>query len=351
VWSSDTCPSCESSPTPQSRPIRDLTLFFAIITHNVMTIPDLGNHGLKLSPTPLIALRLEPEGQAEAPTIWCKLEFLNPSGSTKDRIARHILEKAWRRGVIGPGSKIVEASSGSTSIALALCCAQMGLRFTAVMPEGVSNERVWMIRAYGGDVAFVPRQAGIGQAIAYAEELATRWGAFAPRQFTNADNAEAHRIFTGQEILAQIPGGVVHGVVSGVGTGGTIVGLHAALSEAGCPVVPFVARPVSRSTFTDFECCSFSTRVPGVVDGIATLFHSAHLPGLVTIEVDDDEALATTRRLIARGFPVGPSSGLNYAAACEANRRLGPAARVVTVFPDRMERYFSTELFACIRDP
>lgn len=309
-------------------------------------LSELGRYAPRLGHTPLVPVSLD-EGD---PPVWCKLEFLNPSGSTKDRIARHILEKAWRRGEVKAGSRVIEASSGSTSIALALHCAQMGLKFTAVMPEGVSNERVWMIRGYGGDVAFVDRCVGIAGAIARAEELAAESGAFASRQFSNPDNAEAHRIFTGQEILSQIPGGVVHGVVSGVGTGGTIVGLFAAMREAGCPVTPFVARPVTRKDFPDMECCSFSSRVPGVVDGIATLFRHADLPGLQTIEVNDDLAITTTRRLIARGFPVGPSSGLNFAAAVEAARRLEGDARVVTVFPDRMERYFSTELFAGLKD-
>ncbi len=303
-------------------------------------LSEFGRYAPRLGPSPLVPVCLD-----EGPVVWCKLEFLNPSGSTKDRIARHILEKAWRMGKIGPGSRVVEASSGSTSIALALHCAQMGLHFTAVMPEGVSNERVWMIRAYGGDVAFVPKSLGIAGAIARAEQIAEEHHAFASRQFANPDNAEAHRIFTGQEILSQIPGGVVHGVVSGVGTGGTIVGLFAAMKDAGCPVTPFAARPITRSAFPDVECCSFSSRVPGVVEGIASLFRESDMPGLVSVDIDDDLAIDTTRKLIARGFPVGPSSGLNFAAAEFAARKLGPDARVVTVFPDRMERYFSTELF------
>jgi cysteine synthase A len=218
------------------------------------------------------------------------------------------------------------------------------------MPEGVSDERVWMIRAYGGEVTLVPREQGIAGAIRHAESIAESLGGFCPRQFTNLDNAEAHRIYTGPEILEQIPGGVVHALVSGVGTGGTIVGLHAAFADAGCPARPFVARPILHESIGDAECCSFSTRVPGVVDGIVTLFQSAELPNLVTIEVDDQEALEASRRLIARGFPVGPSSGLNYVAAVEAVRQLGADAQVVTVFPDRMERYFSTELFARVKD-
>jgi cysteine synthase A len=278
--------------------------------------------------------------------IWCKLEFLNPSGSTKDRITRFILEKARRQGRLKCGDRVVEASSGSTSIALALACAQMGLKFLAVMPEGVSGERVLIIRAYGGDVKLTPKDAGIRGAIAEVERLGTEPGIFLPRQFANLDNAEAHRLGTAREIIDQVPGGRVDAVVSGVGTGGTLVGLYAGLSESGCPVVPVLARPVNLVRTPDAECCSFSGRIPGVADALSSIFAPERVPGLVTVEVRDEDALATTRELIRLGFPVGPSSGLNYRAAVEAHTHLNdPTAQVVTVFPDRMERYFTTELF------
>jgi cysteine synthase A len=304
-------------------------------------LPPDGRFLAQLGPTPLVPVRLDPDG----PAVWCKLEFLNPSGSTKDRIARYMLEKAWRQGTLCPGDTVAEASSGSTSIALALACAQMGLRFVAVMPEGVTEERVLTIRAYGGEVVLTPRAEGVRGAMAHVERLARDQRAFAPRQFENPDNVEAHRVWTGQEVLSQIPGGAVDAVVSGVGTGGTIVGLHQAFREAGCPVTAWVARPVvGTGGFADVECCSFSSRVPGIVEGLSRLFDPARLPGLVELDVADEVAIATARALIRRGFPVGPSSGLNYAAALEAARRLGPSAQVVTVFPDRMERYFSTDL-------
>ncbi len=303
-------------------------------------LPADGRFLQAMGPTPLVPVRLD----ADSPTIWCKLEFLNPSGSTKDRIARYMLEKAWRLGELSPGGEVVEASSGSTSIALALASAQMGVRFSAVMPEGVSDERLLTIRAYGGEVVLTPRAEGVRGSIARAEELARERGAFATRQFENPDNPEAHRVWTGQEVLAQVPGGLVHGVVSGVGTGGTIVGLYQAFLEAGCPVTPFVARPIAGLTGSDLECCSFSARVPGVVEGLSKLYREAKMEGVVDVNVSDEVALNTARALIRKGFPVGPSSGLNYAAAVEAARQLGPHAQVVTVFPDRMERYFSTEL-------
>ena len=296
----------------------------------------------KIEATPLVEVRLEPEGAG----IWCKLEFLNPSGSTKDRIARYMVEKAWRDGRIKEGGTVVEASSGSTSIALAMTCAQMGLEFIAVMPEGVSRERQLTIRAYGGEIILVPPDEGIHGALRKAEEIAGETGAYYTRQFENPDNAEAHRVWTGQEILKQIPGGTVNGIVSGVGTGGTIVGLYSAFKEAGCEITPFAARPVRGSALQELECCSFSPCVPGVVEeSVSKLYRDAELNGLIEIDIGDDLVFDTARQLIRQGFPVGPSSGLNYAAALEAQKKLGPEARIVTVLPDRMERYFSTELF------
>ena len=296
----------------------------------------------QLPVTPLVPVRLE----ASDPVVWCKLEFLNPSGSTKDRIALYILEKALRVGVLAVGGRVVEASSGSTSIAMALACAQFGLRFTAVMPEGVSRERVLMIRGFGGEVRFSPGDEGVQGAIRMARELADETDAFLPRQFSNPDNAEAHRRQTAQEIMNQIPAGRVDAVVSGVGTGGTLVGLYQGFVDYGCSVRPFCARPIDGTALSEAECCSFSPCIPGVLDGLSDIYRFAELPGLEEIEVDDRRALATARKLIAAGFPVGPSSGLNHLAATEAARRLEADSVVVTVFPDRMERYFSTQLFS-----
>lgn len=286
-----------------------------------------------IAPTPLVSVALD-----SGPAIWCKLEFLNPSGSTKDRIARYILSEALREGSLRSGDLVIEASSGSTSIAMSLACAQLGLRFMAVMPEGVSNERTLMIRAFGGEIRMMPRETGIRGALVESERLAKELGAFLPRQFSNPRNAEAHQFSTAAEIRRELAR--VDAVVSGVGTGGTLVGLF-----NGCPgAIPVYARPIDYFT-SEAECCSFSARIPGVVDCVSELFREEALPGLATIEVPAADALAATRRIIASGYPVGPSSGLNYCAAVEIARRLGREAHVVTVFPDRMERYFSTELF------
>lgn len=312
-------------------------------------LPVLSNLVESVAPTPLQPVQL----QAGLPTIWCKLEYLNPSGSTKDRIAAYILSKAWRQGTIGPGATVCEASSGSTSIAMAMVCAQMGLKFIAVMPEGVSNERVKMIRAYGGTVRLSPNSAGMPGCIELTHEIARTESAFLPRQFENIDNAEAHRRSTAAEILAAIPGRSVDAVVSGVGTGGTLVGLHRGFLDAGGQTIPVLARPVCVSEdaryvsgcFQQAECCSFSTCVPGVMDNQSEILRSTKLDNLMTVEVEEELALQTTRSLIKKGFAVGPSSGLNYFAALETAKRIGPDKKVVTVFPDRMERYFSTALF------
>jgi cysteine synthase A len=124
-----------------------------------------------------------------------------------------------------------------------------------------------------------------------------------------------------------------------------LVGLCQGLADFGCTVAAFAARPVTGPALDGAECCSFSGRIPGVIEGLSTTYAEFRSDALVELDVSDDEALELTRRLIRKGFPVGPTSGLNYRAALLAAERLAPDARIVTVFPDRMERYFSTELF------
>jgi cysteine synthase A len=169
---------------------------------------------------------------------------------------------------------------------------------------------------------------------------------FLTRQFSNPDNTLAHRNGTAREIAAQLPKVRNFVVVSGVGTGGTLMGLCAGLRDAGRSVAAVLARPVSLGGTLGAECCSFSARIPGVTDRISTLFQESEFAALETIEISDEDALATTRTLIQRGYPVGPSSGLNFHAAELVAARRGGAAdtTVLTVFPDRMERYFTTEL-------
>ena len=196
---------------------------------------------------------------------------------------------------------------------------------------------------------FTPRELGIRGAIAETERIAATEQAFLPRQFSNPDNALAHRMGTAREILDQIPGGTVAAVVSGVGTGGTLVGLYQGFCDAGCSPIPILAKPVTFENISDVECSSFSARIPGVADNLSTIFREEDLPNLATIDVEDSEAIAVTHQLMRQGFPVGPSSGLNLRAAAIAADRLKINGPIVTVFADRMERYFTTEMFAPFR--
>lgn len=313
--------------------------------------------GFELATTPLVPIRLEADG----PTVWCKCEFMNPSGSTKDRIAAYILNKALADGVVSRGDLVAEVSSGSTSIAMAMVCARLGLKFIAIMPEGVSRERVLMIQGFGGEVRFTAKADGMQGAAAACSTLAASTKVFLPRQFENPDNAEAHRLGTAAEIahsLAQdVAASRTIAFTSGIGTGGTMVGMCHGLRERGFRVKPFAVRPIASGThamsgecFGSAEQCSFSARIPGVLDGMSRIYQPKDIADLCELEVSDDVAMDTARALIRQGFPVGPSSGLNVAAAIQAAALLPEDVRVVTILCDRMERYFSTELFTAWTD-
>lgn len=294
--------------------------------------------GVMFSATPTVALDDEPTGC----TFWLKLDYLLPSGSTKDRFVATVLCDAIERDVIGRHSLVVEASSGSTSIAFAMACALVGVRFCAVMPEGVSGERVLLIRRYGGEVELTPRDKGLVGAIDRTEAMAAANGdVFLPRQFTNPLNVEAHRRHTGPELIDQVPR--VDGFVAGVGTAGTLMGVGLALRDRGSGAVVARARPTTGVCFAGQpEICG---GIPGVVDGVSGLYDPSAVGLSEEIEIADVDAVLTARELCALGFPVGPSSGLNVAAARHLARELGPGHHIATVLCDRMERYFSTDLF------
>lgn len=277
-------------------------------------------------------------------TIWLKLEYLLPSGSTKDRVAAFILSHGVETGAITGDTLVVEASSGSTSIALAMACAVIGVRFCAVMPENVSRERMLIIKRYGGETALTPAADGILGAIEETRRMAARDPkVFLTRQFENQLNARAHHRETGPELIQQV-GTTIHGFVAGVGTGGTLMGVARALREAGYPTR--LARAVPEKGAACFagqpEVCG---GIPGIVDGLSTILDPSEVELDEDIRIDERVALEATRELCKRGLPVGPSSGLNFAAARVMARRIGPGKTVATVLCDRMERYFSTDLF------
>lgn len=276
-------------------------------------------------------------------TIWVKLEYMLPSGSTKDRVAAFILSHAIETGTIRGDSVVVEASSGSTSIAFAMACAMIGVQFRAVMPEGVSEERLLIIRRYGGEVVLTPSAQGVLGAIEETRRMAAADGrVFLPRQFENPLNVLAHQRITGPELMTQV-GTSIHGFVAGVGTGGTLMGIARALREAGQASVVVRVRPERGVCFQgEPEICG---GIPGVVDDLSALLDAGAVDLGEEIRIADVESIQAARELCGRGFPVGPSSGLNFAAARVLAKRLGPGHDIATVLSDRMERYFTTDLF------
>jgi len=284
------------------------------------------------------------DDEATGCTIWMKLEFMLPSGSTKDRVAAFILGHGVESGLIREDTIVVEASSGSTSIALAMACATLGVRFRAVMPDNVSRERLLIIRRYGGDVVLLPAAAGVPGAIQETRRMAAADPkVFLPRQFENQLNARAHQRETGRELIEQV-GTTIHGFVAGVGTGGTLMGIARALREAGHDA--HIARAMPQKGAACFlgqpEVCG---GIPGVIDGLSTIMNPEEIRLDADVDVSEWDAIAATRELCQRGLPVGPSSGLNLAGARLLARRLGPGHTIATILCDRMERYFSTDLF------
>jgi cysteine synthase A len=283
------------------------------------------------------------EDAATGCTLWLKLDYLLPSGCTKDRMATNIVAHAIASGEVSPGTVVVEASSGSTSIALSMVCATVGVPFRAYMPKTVSGERVLMIRRLGGEVVLTPAEQGMGGAVAALHsDSAGQADVFAARQFENPRNVFAHQHSTGPELIQQA-GVRLDGFVAGVGTGGTLMGVAHALRDHGYDTV--IAQAMPTATITAAGDREVVGGIPGIVEGMSRLLD----PGAVGLDdpvlVPEPEAVATTREFGRRGLGVGPSSGLNIAAARRLAARLGPGHHVGTILPDRMERYFSTSLF------
>jgi cysteine synthase A len=271
--------------------------------------------------------------------IWVKLEFLNPSGSIKARIARYIVERAEREGLLKAGDIIVEASSGNTGNAMSMVAAAKGYRMLVLMPNGMSRERAAISRAFGAEVVTIG-DFHVNDALAAVHELGQRPGYFSPAQFDNEWNVEENRVWLGSEILAQLPDGVLPGaVLGGIGTGGTVIGVGQAFREANpaCRVVAL--EPDESCTILCGEVGKHL--IEGISDGFVPGIvqrHRAEIDQLVS--VDSDEAVVEMRRLAREhGLFVGPSSGAHLIAA----RRLRDEGieNVVTFFCDEGEKYLA----------
>lgn len=271
--------------------------------------------------------------------IYCKLEYLNPSGSVKARIAKYMVERAEREGLLEPGDTIVEATSGNTGNALSMVAAVKGYKMLVVMPEGMSSERLAISRAFGADVLLTGR-FHVNAALEKARELGRREGYFNPGQFENEWNVEENRTWLGPEILAQLPEGVVpDALVMGVGTGGTLVGVGQAFREVNPNVKLFAMEPSESKTLLCGEIGEHL--IEGISDGFVPGIFERHERLVdVTLTADSEEAVEAMRGLAKRyGLFVGPSSGANLIAAKKVREAYPELKTMVTLLCDEGEKY------------
>lgn len=298
-----------------------------------------------LGHTPLI--RLSKLSEPDAAQILVKYEGVNIGGSIKTRTAAKMIEEAEARGDIGPGSIIVEPTSGNQGIGLALVCAVKGYPARIIMPDSVSEERRKLVRHYGAEVVVVHDDGDIGKAIDECIQIALRMAAedprvYVPQQFENIDNLRAHRNHTALEI-AEDAGCHIHGFVSGIGTGGTISGVGQTLKRLYPDIEIWAVEPENAAILSGG---GIGTHLQmGIGDGLIPAILDQDIYDEVCT-VSDGEAIAVARQLAREeGLMVGVSSGTNVAAAKRLARKLGAGKTVVTVLPDTGERYFSTPLF------
>ncbi|MGD9877829.1 cysteine synthase A [Desulfococcus sp.] len=301
-----------------------------------------GNMQETIGGTPLVKLNRIAEGLAAA--LYAKLEFFNPLGSVKDRIAAAMIAAAESRGEIGRDTLIVEPTSGNTGIALAFICAAKGYRLCLTMPETMSIERRKLLKHLGAELVLSPGSKGMKGAIEAAGEIVSRHAdAFMPDQFSNPANPDIHRRTTGEEIWRDTDGRVDI-VVSGVGTGGTITGVAQAV-KARKPSFQAVAVEPAES-----PVLSGGTPGPHKIQGIGAGFVPEVLDREIideVISVESDTAIETARQLAKmEGILCGISSGAAVSAALRVARRPESGGKViVVVLPSTGERYISTELF------
>ena len=277
-------------------------------------------------------------------TILCKIEGKNPGGSVKDRVALYMIEEAEKQGVLTPGTRIIEATSGNTGIGLCAIAAAKGYPMTIVMPDTMSMERRLLMAAYGAEVFLSPGKDGMSGAIVLSEQLAKEAGkAFIPGQFTNPANPKAHYETTGPEIW-QDTDGKVDIFVAGIGTGGTITGVGRYLKEQNPNVQIVGIEPATSAVLSGGEKGAHG------IQGIGAGFIPEVLDRSILDEVmpvSDEAAFETARNYAAsQGVLVGISSGAALWAALEIAKRPENAGKtIVVLMPDSGERYLSTGLY------
>ena len=295
--------------------------------------------------TPLLRLSRLASDHGWKGDVLAKLEYLNPAGSVKDRVAKAMIDDAEARGVLKPGGIIIEPTSGNTGIGLAAVAAARGYRVVIVMPETMSVERRQLMGAYGAELVLTEGAKGMAGAIARAEELARELpGSFLPGQFENPANPAAHRASTGPEIWEDT-GGQVDVFVAGVGTGGAVTGVGSYLKSRKPSVYVAAVEPASSPVL------SGGAAGPHGIQGIGAGFVPETLDRSVCdeiIPVEDGDAFATGRRMgRSEGVLVGISSGAALWAALQLARRPENRGKtIVALLPDAGDRYLSTQMFA-----
>ena len=294
--------------------------------------------------TPLLKLsRIEKEAGLKA-RILAKLEYFNPAGSVKDRIAKAMIDEAEASGKLKPGSVIIEPTSGNTGIGLASVAAARGYRIIITMPETMSVERQKLLKALGANLILTPGAEGMAGAIKKAQELKENTpGAFIPQQFENPANPEIHRKTTGEELWRDTDG-CVDIFIAGVGTGGTLCGTARALKAHNSEIKAIAVEPDSSPVLSGGKPGPHG--IQGIGAGFIPKNYSADVVDKI-VRVTDSDAARTARMLAAReGLLVGISSGAAmHAAITEACKEENSGKTIVVLLPDTGERYLSTELF------
>lgn len=294
--------------------------------------------------TPLV--KLNKFSKEVGANIFAKLEFLNPSGSIKDRMALHIISSAEERGLLKPGSLIVEATSGNTGISVAMIAAVKGYMVILVMPENTAKAKRQMMHALNAKIVLVPEEEGMEGVVKKAREIAERTGGFLVNQFSNEDNVMAHYEGTGKEVLSQFDG-QIDAFVAGVGTGGTLIGVGRALKEKYPRLRLIAVEPTNSPAFYSMfhgKDVPKITGIPHLIEGIGEGFVSRILEGNLSLVddvvlVDDNEAIHTTLRLAREeGLLCGISSGANVSACLKIAEDLREG-NIITVLPDGGYRY------------
>ena len=274
--------------------------------------------------------------------VFAKLELLNPGGSIKDRVAKYMIEKAEERGELKPGMTIVEASSGNTGIGLVLVGVQKGYRVIIVMPENMSEERKKIIRALGGEMILSPAEKSLEGALEIAYTLKEEDPeVYIPHQFENPLNPECHYLTTAPEIWEQM-NGEIDAFVAGVGSGGTLGGVGKFLKEKNPEILVVAVEPENAAALLGKE--PGLHQIQGIGDGfVPSVLDTSLIDRVIT--VSDEDAINMARKLArVEGVLCGTSSGANVWASIKLAEELGDKKKVVTVIPDRAERYFSTSL-------